>query len=488
MDPDLIDDGGIAGLRAALDGGATTSAELVAQHLARIRELDDVHRAVLTLNPEAPEIAAGLDAELAAGRCRGPLHGVPVLVKDNLDTGDGMPTTAGSLALAGTHASSDSTVVARLRAAGAVLLGKTNLSEWANFRSTRSSSGWSSLGGQTRNAHDPDRTPGGSSSGSGVAVALRYCAGAIGTETDGSIVSPASMNGVVGIKPSLGLVSRAGIIPIAASQDTAGPMTRSVRDALLLLAAIAGADPRDPTTAAGVAVADALSGLARDLDGAGLRGVRLGVARSYAGYHDGVDALLEDALSALRGAGAEIVDEVPLTPGDTLREPEQVVMEYEFKHGLEAYLRTRDDTLAVRDLAGVVRFNEDNAQTVMPHFGQERHLAALSRGALTDPDYLTARERSLALAARDGIDAALSLHRLDALVAPTTSPAWLIDWICGDNRKGSAAAPAAVAGYPHVSVPMGCVRHLPVGLSIFAGAMQDATVIRIAHAFERLMR
>ena len=410
----------LSAMRDALRLGDVSARELADAHLARIAALDATHNAVLVLNEDALAIAQTLDRERSAGTTRGPLHGIPVLVKDNLDTADAMPTTAGSLALAGTHASADSTVVRKLRDAGAVILGKTNLSEWANFRSTRSSSGWSSVGGQTRNAYDPARSPGGSSSGSGVAVALGYCAGAIGTETDGSIVSPSAMNGIVGIKPTLGLVSRAGIIPISASQDTAGPMTRTVRDGAIMLAAIAGADVRDPATTLSGSLSMDFESATQDTD---LRGVRLGVARAYTGFHDRVDALFEAAIRALREAGAEIVDEVELTAADEIRVHERVVMEYEFKHGLRDYLATRDAATAVRTLADVIAFNLAHGDAVMPYFAQEIHVQAEQRGPLSDPQYLRAREQSLRLAARDGIDAALSAHRLDALIAPTTSPA-----------------------------------------------------------------
>jgi amidase len=443
--------------------------------------MEPIHNAVLMINPDAVAIAKALDQERSTRGVRGPLHGIPILVKDNLDTGCSMPTTAGSLALAGTRASADSTVVARLRNAGAVVLGKTNLSEWANFRSTRSSSGWSSVGGQTRNAHDPLRTPGGSSSGSGVAVALGYCAGAIGTETDGSIVGPSSMNGVVGIKPSLGLVSRAGIVPIAASQDTAGPMTRTVRDGAIVLAAIAGADPADSATSI---VQSMPLDFETDLQRTDLHGIRIGIARGYAGFHDRVDAVFESAIVELRAAGVEIIDDVDLTPADVIRPHERVVMEYEFKHGLQRYLATRDNNTKVRTLEDVIAFNRRNASTVMPHFAQEILEQSQCRGTLIDAHYRHAREQSLILAAREGIDTVIGQHRLDALLAPTASPAWLIDWVCGDNRRGGAACPAAVAGYPHVTVPMGYVEHLPVGLSFFAGAFSDREVIRIAHTYE----
>ncbi len=483
IDLERVEQATLCEMRDALARGQLSARELLEAHLARIEALDGTYNAVLTINPQAQAIADALDAERAAGKLRGALHGVPVLVKDNLDTGDAMPTTAGSLALAGTRAGSDSTVVRKLREAGAVLLGKTNLSEWANFRSTRSSSGWSSVGGQTRNAYDPARTPGGSSSGSGVAVALGLCAGAIGTETDGSIVSPASMNGIVGFKPSVGLVSRAGIVPISASQDTAGPMARCVRDAAALLCAIAGPDALDPaTTGAGAGVRQ----LEASLVAADLRGVTLDVASTYAGYHDRVDRLLADAVEGLRDAGACVIDEVELPRADAIREHERIVMEYEFKHGLNAYLAARDDSTPVRSLSDVIAFNAAHCETVMPHFAQEIHLSAEARGPLTDPAYRAARDRSLAAAAREGIDAALQSRGLDAILAPTTGPPWLIDWVCGDNRSGSAACPAAVCGYPHVTVPMGFVEHLPVGLSIFSGARRDAEVLRIAHAFETI--
>jgi len=481
MDLEHPQDCTLAEMRDALAEGSVSARELLEIHLARIDALDEKYNTVLTLNPEAAAIADRLDTARASGKALAPLHGIPVLVKDNLDTGDSMATTAGSLALADTHARADSTVVRRLREAGVVLLGKTNLSEWANFRSTRSSSGWSSLGGQTRNAYDCARSPGGSSSGSGAAVALGFCAGAIGTETDGSIVSPAAMNGIVGIKPSVGLVSRAGIIPISASQDTAGPMTRSVRDGVIVLSVIAGADARDSATAA---AGITFSNLEASLDVFSLQRTRLGVARAYAGYHDRVDALLDDALDALLEAGAVIIDPVELPAVDAIREHERIVMEYEFKHGLNAYLAERDAQTPVRALADVIAFNDAHASAVMPYFGQDIHHGAEARGPLTDAAYLKARKQSLELAARDGVDAALAAHRLDALIAPTTSPAWLIDWLCGDNRKGSAACAPAVCGYPHVTVPMGFVEHLPVGLSIFSGAFRDCEVLRVAHAFE----
>jgi amidase len=467
----------------ALERREVSSRELVEAHNARISEHDARLSAVIELNPDAIAIAGQRDAERAAGTLRGPLHGIPVMVKDNLDTGDRMRTSAGSLALASHRAAADSHVVHRLRAAGAVILGKTNLSEWANFRSTRSTSGWSSRGGQTRNPYDLARTPGGSSSGSAVAVAAGFCAGAIGTETDGSILNPCSMNGLVGIKPTVGLVSRSGIVPIAASQDTAGPMARSVADAALLLGAIAGTDPGDPATGAA-------DGQRRDyrfaLDPAGLEGMRLGVARSCCGYHDRADRLVEEAIAELKRAGAMVIDPVELPAVDEIRPAERLVMETEFKGGLQAYLAATGTGL--RDLGDLVAFNRAHAATVMPHFGQEILEASLGRGGLDEPVYRDALATCRRLARAEGIDAALARDRLDAIIAPTTTPAWLIDWLCGDNRRGGASCASAVAGYPHITVPMGWVDHLPVGLSFFAGAFAESGLIRMAFAFEQRTR
>ena len=467
----------------ALDRRALSSRELVEAHVARISEHDARLGGVIELNPDAIAMAAERDADRAAGKVRGALHGIPVMVKDNLDTGDRMRTSAGSLALAGHRAAADSHVVHRLRAAGVVILGKTNLSEWANFRSIRSTSGWSSRGGQTRNPYDTARTPGGSSSGSAVAVAAGFCAGAIGTETDGSIVHPCSMNGLVGIKPTVGLVSRAGIVPIAASQDTAGPMARSIADAALLLGAIAGTDPRDPATGA----ADRRREDYRvALDPAGLEGARLGVARAYCGYHERADRLLEDAIAELQRAGAMVIDPIELPPVDAIRPVERVVMETEFKDGLQTYLAAT--SAGVRDLGDIVAFNRAHAARVMPHFGQEILEASLARGGLDDPVYRDALATARRLARSEGIDAALARDRLDAIIAPTTTPAWLIDWLCGDNRRGGASCPSAVAGYPHITVPMGWVDHLPVGLSFFAGAFAESRLIRMGFAFEQRTR
>ena len=480
---DQLDTATLEEIAGALDRRALSSRELVEAHVARISAHDARLGAIIELNPDAVAIAEQRDAERAKGDLRGPLHGIPVMVKDNLDTGDRMMTTAGSLALDGHRAATDSHVVHLLRAAGAIILAKTNLSEWANFRSTRSSSGWSSRGGQTRNPHDTARTPSGSSSGSAVAVAAGYCAAAIGTETDGSIVSPSAVNGVVGLKPTVGLVGRSGIIPIAHSQDTAGPMTRTVADAAFMLGVIAGTDPRDPMTAS----ADQhRQDYGAALDPAGLRGARLGVARAYCGYHDQVDRLLEDAIRALKEAGAMVIDPIALPAADEIRPHEAVVMQTEFKHGLAAYLATTD--AAIRDLGDLIAFNRSHAATVMPHFAQERLEAAYERGDLDDATYLEALATCRRLARDEGIDAALARDRLDAIIAPTTAPACLIDWLCGDNRLGGASCPTAVSGYPHLTLPMGFVRHLPVGLSFLAGAYEESKLIRLAFAFEQHTR
>lgn len=473
----------IAELNVALSTGETTSTDLVEAYERRISAEDDAFNSVAFLNSEAGDIAKQRDAERAAGQVRGPLHGVPVMVKDNLDTGDTMPTTAGSLALDGSMAARDSHVVARLRDAGAVLLAKTNLSEWANFRSTRSASGWSSRGGQVRNAYATDRTPGGSSSGSGVAVARSYCAAAIGTETDGSIVGPSSFNGIVGIKPTVGLVGRTGIIPISASQDTAGPMARTVADAAVLLGAIAGTDPDD--TATSEADRHKAVDYTAFLDTAALKGARVGVVRNYAGYHEVVDAVFEGALAAIREAGAEVVDGVSLTPQPDIRRHELLVMLTEFKAGLNAYLDNLGPDAAVHSLAELIAFNAANADRAMPHFRQELLERAEATPGLSDRAYIDALAESRRLTRSDGIDKAMGEHRLDVLVAPTNGPPWAIDWINGDNRLGGSACQAAVSGYAGITVPMGHIAGLPLGLNFIAGPWSEAKLIGYAHAFEQ---
>ena len=483
MTVDAVEWASVAELAAALDAGEISAVELAQHCLDRIAARDERTNAVLALNPAALSIAAERDHERAAGQTAGPLHGIPVLVKDNLDTGDGMPTTAGSLALEGTCASEDSGVVARLRAAGAVLLGKTNLSEWANFRSARSSSGWSSLGGQVRNPHALDRTPGGSSSGSGVTVAAGYCPLAIGTETSGSIVNPSAMNGIVGIKPTVGLVGRSGIIPIAAGQDTAGPMARSVADAAAMLGAIAGSDPRDGATAE--ADARRIADYAACADPDGLRGRRLGLAVNYCGFDERVDALIVDSLDAMRDAGAEII-EVELVRVEEVRPYETEVMLYEFKAGIDAYLAGRDRRTGIRSLSDVAAFNRANAERVMPFYGQDLIERALEKGGLDDAAYRQARATSLRLARDEGLDRLLREHRLDAVLAPSAGLPWLIDWANGDNRRGTSAGIAAVAGYPNISVPAGSIHGLPLNLSFVGPAWGEPGLIAIAAGFEHV--
>jgi amidase len=463
--------------------GEITALQLVERCLERIEAIDrngPKLNSMLELNPDASRIAAKLDAERVQDGPRSPLHGVSVVLKGNIDTADRMATTAGSLALAGSMPPRDASLVERLRAAGAVILGKANLSEWANFRGKNSLSGWSSLGGQTRNPYDADRSPCGSSSGSAVAVAAGLCTVAIGTETDGSIVCPAQTCGIVGIKPTIGLVSRAGIVPIAHSQDTAGPMARTVEDAAILLNVLIGKDPRDPATARGECNVD----YTRHLDPDGLRGARIGVARNFFGTHREVDRLMSSCLDALKDLGAVLVDPADVETAGRLRESELEVLLYEFKHDLDAYLTSLGPAAPVKSLAEIVAFNEAHADEVMPHFGQELMEMAQAKGPLTEEAYSKALETSLRLARAEGIDATLKKHHLDAIVAPTGGPAWLIDTVHGDYGIGGCSSPAAVAGYPHVTVQAGYVSGLPIGLSFFGAAWEEAQLIRFAFAFE----
>ncbi|MFN7956991.1 MAG: amidase [Holophagaceae bacterium] len=480
----VLEEASIEYLSAGLAEGRWTAVDLVKGYRARIRALDQAGprlNAVIELNPEALATAQALDAERKAGKLRGPLHGIPVLLKDNLDTADRMKTTAGSLALEGTPApKEDAFIVKKLREAGAVILGKTNLSEWANLRSTRSSSGWSGRGGQTRNPYALDRSPSGSSSGSGAAAAASLCAAAVGTETDGSVVSPANANGLVGLKPTVGLLSRSGIIPISHTQDTAGPMTRCVRDAALLLGAMAGSDPRDPATRE--ADARRAADYTRFLTMDGLKGARLGVVKNLLGVHAHVDAVLLPALEVLKGQGATLV-EVELKSA-AYDEAEFEVLLYEFKADLNAYLGGRGGP--VRDLAALMAFNEQRRAQEMPFFGQELLQQAQARGPLTDPAYLKALE-TCAQARRD-ITGLLEQHRLQALVGPTGGPAWLVDHLNGDSSSLSFSSPAAVAGCPHLTVPAGFAFGLPVGLSFVGGPWQEGPLLRLAFAFEQATR
>ncbi len=441
-------------------------------------------QAVIEINPEAASIAAALEASQKAGVARGPLWGLPVLVKDNLDTGDRMMTSAGSLALTHAPAPQDSTVVARLREAGALLLGKTNLSEWANIRSPQSSSGWSARGGQTVNPYRLDRSPSGSSSGSAAAVAANLCGFAIGTETDGSIVSPASVCGIVGLKPTVGAVSRAGIVPISATQDTAGPMTRSVRDAARVMGAIAGYDPRDPAT---LPMRGRVPDYTRFLDAAALRGARIGVARGLWGPGGRGAAVMEESLAALRALGADLVDPVELPTVNAIGEHEITVLLYELKAGLASYLATRPDA-PVRSIEDVIEFNRREAEREQTWFGQEFFERAAALGPLTDQAYVDALASCRRLSRQDGIDAALAKHRLDAIVAPTNNPAWPIDWVNGDHFVSGCSTLPAVAGYPHLTVPAGQVGGLPIGLSFFGPAWSEPRLLGFGYAFEQATR
>ncbi|HEV8497380.1 MAG TPA: amidase [Gemmatimonadaceae bacterium] len=475
-------------LQSRMRSGSESSASLARQYLDHIDATDQrgpAINAVIELNPDAMAIAAQLDAERKAGKIRGPLHGIPVLIKDNIDTADKMHTTAGSLALADNIAAKDSFVAERLRAAGALILGKTNLSEWANFRSTHSTSGWSGRGGQTRNPYALDRTPSGSSSGSGSAAAASYCAVAIGTETDGSVTSPAAAAGLAGIKPTVGLIGRSGIVPIAHSQDTAGPMARTVRDAAILLGALTGVDPRDAATRAGTR--RALTDYTTGLDRSALRGARIGVARKrYAGYHVETDKLLDAALDLMKQHGATIVDPADIVTAGKTDDSEFDLLLYEFKTDLDTYLGQLAPGVAVHSLADVIAFNTKNAGRELRYFGQEIMEQAQKKGPLTEKKYRDELANNRLLMGAKGIDATITKHKLDALVAPTQGPAGLIDLVNGDpGGGGSFTSPAAVAGYPHVTVPMGFVRGLPVGLSFVGRAWSEATLLKLAYAFEQ---
>lgn len=477
----------LADLQRGMVSGRFTSVSLCKAYLGRIDQLDrqgPTLRAVLQLNPDALAIAAALDAERKGGRARGPLHGIPVLIKDNIGTHDRMTTAAGSRALASSVPPRDSFVAERLRAAGAVIIGKTNLSEWANFRSTHACSGWSGLGGQTRNPYALDRTPSGSSAGSGTAASANLCAVAVGTETDGSITSPSSVASLVGIKPTVGLVSRSGIIPISHSQDTAGPMARTVTDAAILLTAIAGVDPRDSATtdASGQAAIDYTRFLRAD----GLRGARIGVARKkYFGYSVHADRIADQALETMRRAGATIVDPADIATASNLDADEFDVLLYEFKHDLNAYLASLGPAERMKSLKDLITYNDQHPAEEMPFFGQEIFTMAEAKGPLTDRKYLQALRRGHTRSRAEGIDATMTKHRLDAIVAPTQGPPGLIDLVNGDAGGGSVTSPAAIAGYPHITVPAGYAFGLPVGISFFGRAWSEPTLIKLAYAFEQ---
>jgi len=472
----------IAQLQESMRSGARTSHAICAAYLARIAELDPKLHAVLETNPETLAIADRMDAERKAGHVRGPLHGIPVLIKDNIATNDRMMTTAGSLALAGGTAPRDANLVGRLRAAGAVIIGKTNLSEWANFRSSHSVSGWSGRGGQCRNPYATDRNPCGSSSGTGAAIAANFAAVGVGTETDGSIVCPSHANSLVGLKPTVGLVSRAGIIPIAHSQDTAGPMCRTVTDAALLLGVLAGADASDSATAAAPAT---IPDYTKALDPNGLKGARIGVARAAFGSPEG-DRLVTAALDVLKTQGATLIDPVEIPHVKDYGDQEFTVLLYEFKADLNTYLAGLGSASRMKTLADLIAFNEQHKQTEMPYFGQETFTQAQEKGPLTDDAYVEALAHCRRLSRAEGVDVAFAKDKLDAIVAPTGGPAWLIDLVNGDcSGGGGNSSIAAVAGYPTITVPVGYSYGLPVGMSFIGKPWTETTLLKFAYAYEQ---
>ena len=486
-DPLELEEAALSDLREGLERGSFTARDLVETYLRRIEALDrrgpSLH-SIIETNPDALSVADALDRERKAKGPRGPLHGIPILLKDNIDTADRMTTTAGSLALEGWIARSDAGVAARLREGGAVLLAKTNMSEWANIRSTRSTSGWSARGGQCRNPYVLDRNPCGSSSGSAVAVSANLGAAAVGTETDGSIVCPASANGVVGLKPTVGLLSRAGIIPISHTQDTPGPLCRTVSDAAMLLGVMAGVDPRDPATDR--ASRHAKTDYSQFLRPDGLRGLRIGVARArFFGYNNATDRLAEESLRVLRRAGAVLVDPADIPHVGDYDGAELQVLLYELKADLNTYLSGTAAKSGSKSLQNVIEFNERHRDREMPYFGQELFLQAQEKGPLTSPEYQKALRQCRRLSREGGIDAILRRKRLDLLVAPTGSPAWPTDLVNGDHFTGSSSTPAAVAGYPSLSVPMGFAYGLPVNLSFIGPAWSEPTLIKAAYSYEQ---
>ena len=481
-----LDEITISQLADGMSSGKYSARAIAEKYLARIEAIDrqgPALNSVIEINPDAFEIAEKLDAERKAKGARGPLHGIPILLKDNLDTADKMMTTAGSLALVGSRPSKDSFVVQRLRSAGAVILGKTNLSEWANIRSTHSTSGWSGRGGQTKNPYALDRNPCGSSSGSGAAVSANLCVVAIGTETDGSIVCPANANGVVGIKPTVGLTSRTGIIPISHTQDGAGPLARTVRDAAIVLGAMTGIDGEDAASSS--SQGKDLNDYTKFLDPKGLNGARIGVVRKYFGFSDSVDRLMDGSLSVLKSQGAVLVDPVEIETLGKFDESEFTVFLYELKANLNKYLERLGPSAPVKNLKEVIAFNEKNRDKEMPFFGQDIFVHSEEKGPLSEKEYVDALAKNRLLARTEGIDAVMDKHKLDALVAPTGSPAWPTDLVNGDHSGGGSSNAAAVAGYPNINVPAGNLWGLPVGLSFFGRAWSEPTLIRLAYAFEQ---
>lgn len=490
--PFELDEITITELQEGMKSGKFTARSLVQKYKARISEIDKPEidksgpaiNAVIELNPDAESIADALDQERKAKGPRGPMHGIPVLIKDNIDTADRMMTTAGSLALVGApKPPKDSFLAQKLRASGAVILGKTNLSEWANIRSNHSTSGWSGRGGLTRNPYALDRNPCGSSSGTGAGISANLAAAGIGTETDGSIVCPCSSNGLAGIKPTVGLISRSGIIPISHSQDGAGPMCRTVRDAAILLGALTGVDPDDSATAASVGKFQ--TDYARFCDPNGLSGARIGVARKYFGFSDAVDALMEQSLDVMKKQGATIVDPADVETLGKFDDSELLVLMYELRADLNAYLARLGPGAPVKTLKDVIDFNDRNRQKEMPYFGQDLFLKAEAKGPLTEKAYLDAVAKNHQLARIEGIDAVMDKNHLDALVAPTGSPAWVTDLVNGDHAAGGSSNAAAVAGYPNINVTAGFIFGLPVGISFFGRAWSEPTLIKLAYSFEQ---
>ena len=484
--PFELDEITIPELQEGMKSGKFTARVLVEKYSTRIDEIDKrgpAVNAVIELNPEAAAIAEALDQERKGKGPRGPLHGIPVLIKDNIDTADRMMTTAGSLALIGSKPPKDSFVAQRLRAAGAVILGKTNLSEWANIRSSHSTSGWSGRGGLTKNPYALDRNACGSSSGTGAGISANLAAVGIGTETDGSIVCPSSSNGLAGIKPTVGLVSRTGIIPISHSQDGAGPMCRTVRDAAILLGALTGVDAEDSATAASAGKSQ--TDYAQYCDPNGLKGARIGVARKYFGFNDAVDALMDEALEVMKRQGATLVDPADIETLGKFDESELLVFLYELKADLNAYLARLGPSAPVRTLKDIIEFNDRNRQKEMPYFGQDLFVKAEGKGPLTEKAYLDALAKNHQLARTEGIDAIMDKHHLDALVAPTGGPAWLTDLVNGDHSAGGSSNAAAVAGYPNINVTAGSIFGLPVGISFFGRAWSEPTLIKLAYSFEQ---
>lgn len=477
---------GIFDLQKKMETGELTSRKIVESYLDRIKKLDangPQLNSIIELNPDALTIADYLDAERKTSGPRGLMHGIPIVLKDNLDTADKMMTTAGSLALLGSLPSKDAFVVEQLRKAGAVILAKANLSEWANFRSEHSSSGWSSRGGQTRNPYALDRNPCGSSSGSAVAVAANLCTVAVGTETDGSVICPSNVNGIVGIKPTIGLVSRSGIVPISHTQDTAGPMGRCVADAAILLGAMIGIDPRDPITqeSEGKSYTD----YTQFLDPEGLNGTRIGVIRNLFGFDESVDSIIEGSIISLQKKGAEIIDPTEVPTTKDLWDPEYQVLLYEFKEDLNKYFDGFGEGAPVKSLEEVIDFNEQNREKTMPFFGQDTMVKAQEKGSLDSKEYLDALEQCNKLSRTEGLDRVMNENKLDALIAPSGGPAWLTDHVVGDHFSGGSSSLAAVSGYSSITVPAGYIHGLPVGISFISGPYQEPKLIRLAYSFEQ---